>query len=99
MTLRPAPVPVMSLGQRRTSCIAPIAAALALALSGPAAARPTVGTATTGGAPLGGLAPAHKPKRKLPRPPSKGDPGHWLRGVTVTEYWPAPESWFVGRRV
>ena len=23
----------------------------------------------------------------------------WLGGVTVTEYWPAPESWFVGRMV
>jgi len=23
----------------------------------------------------------------------------WLRGVTITEYWPAPESWFVGKMV
>jgi 3D (Asp-Asp-Asp) domain-containing protein len=23
----------------------------------------------------------------------------WLRGVTITEYYPAPERWFVGRRV
>src|SRR2546423_11643535 len=23
----------------------------------------------------------------------------WLKHTTVTEYWPAPESWFVGRRV
>jgi 3D (Asp-Asp-Asp) domain-containing protein len=34
-------------------------------------------------------------------PPSPGPhaKGHWLTGVTVTEYWPAPESWFVGRMV
>lgn len=24
---------------------------------------------------------------------------HWLRGVAVSEYWPAPESWFGGPRV
>jgi 3D (Asp-Asp-Asp) domain-containing protein len=94
----------MSFGHRRTHPLASIAVALALlfavaAAAAPAAAKTTVGTATTGGAPLGGLAPSHKPKRKLPRPPSKDDPGHWLRGVTVTEYWPAPESWFVGRLV
>ncbi len=23
----------------------------------------------------------------------------WLSGVTITEYYPAPESWFIGRRV
>jgi 3D (Asp-Asp-Asp) domain-containing protein len=23
----------------------------------------------------------------------------WLRGVTITEYYPAPERWFVGRRI
>jgi 3D (Asp-Asp-Asp) domain-containing protein len=93
----------MSLDHRRTYSFAPILAALAPLLSGPApalgAARTPVGTATTGGASVGGLAPAHKPKRRLPRPPSKRDPGHWLRRVTVTEYWPAPESWFVGRLV
>ena len=37
-------------------------------------------------------------RRKLPPPPSKHAHGRWLRGVTITEYWPAPESWFVGRR-
>jgi 3D (Asp-Asp-Asp) domain-containing protein len=56
-------------------------------------------TSNTGGAPIGGLAPSAKPKQKLPRPPSRRSPGHWLRRVTVTEYWPAPESWFVGQLV
>ena len=54
-----------------------------------------VGTAG-GGANLGGLdpAPAHPPK-----PPPKSAKGKWLHGVTVTEYWPVPEWWFVGRLV
>jgi 3D (Asp-Asp-Asp) domain-containing protein len=25
--------------------------------------------------------------------------GRWVSGVTITEYWPAPESWFVGQLV
>ena len=64
----------------------------ALAASGGAG----VGPGTTGGATPGGLdpTPVHKPK-----PPSKSRKGTWLRGVAVTEYWPVPESWFVGRLV
>lgn len=46
----------------------------------------------------GGLAPVYMPKRKLPAPPKKHG-GRWMRGFTITEYWPAPESWFVGRLV
>jgi 3D (Asp-Asp-Asp) domain-containing protein len=52
----------------------------------------------SGGAPLGGLAPNHK-RHKVPPPPSKHSHGRWLSGVTITEYWPAPESWFVGQLV
>jgi 3D (Asp-Asp-Asp) domain-containing protein len=52
----------------------------------------------SGGAPVGGLAPTHRPGRIRP-PPGKHAPGIWLTGATVTEYWPAPESWFVGRLV
>ena len=25
--------------------------------------------------------------------------GSWLKGVAITEYWPAPEAWFVGQMV
>ncbi len=57
------------------------------------------GGGSSGGAPIGGLAPNQKPSGKVPAPPSKHDHGSWLRGVTITEYWPAPESWFVGRMV
>jgi len=55
-------------------------------LSGPTAAP----------APSGGLDPTGVPASK---PPSKSGKGVWLRGVQVTEYWPVPESWFVGTLV
>ena len=54
---------------------------------------------SSGGTGIGGVAPtaAHPPR--APAPPSKHDRGKWLSGITITEYWPAPESWFVGRLV
>jgi 3D (Asp-Asp-Asp) domain-containing protein len=55
--------------------------------------------APTGGAAIGGLAPTHRTSNRIPSAPSKHDHGKWLSGVTITEYWPAPESWFVGRLV
>jgi 3D (Asp-Asp-Asp) domain-containing protein len=57
------------------------------------------GSTGSGGAPIGGLVPKRKRKHKIPPPPSKHAHGAWLRGVTITEYWPAPESWFIGRLV
>jgi hypothetical protein len=55
----------------------------------------------TGGVPLisGGLAPSAARHTKIPAPPSRHSRGRWLRGVAVTEYWPSPEAWFIGRRV
>jgi hypothetical protein len=55
----------------------------------------------SGGAAIsgGGLAPVHHVIQKLPPLPSKRDKGKWIAGVTVTEYWPAPEAWFRGRLV
>jgi 3D domain len=55
----------------------------------------------SGGAALtgGGLAPTTTQHPKVPPPPSKKAGGRWLGGVTITEYWPAPESSFVGRLV
>ena len=63
----------------------------ALAASGGAGLGPT-----GRGAPSGGLDPTTVHGSK---PASKSGKGRWLRGVTVTEYWPVPESWFVGRLV
>jgi 3D (Asp-Asp-Asp) domain-containing protein len=68
--------------------------------SGGGAADPGLPSSTGGAAILGGgLAPTHRPTGPIPAPPSKHANGRWLTGVTITEYWPAPESWFVGRLV
>ena len=53
----------------------------------------------SGGAGLGGLAPTSHRSQTIPQPPSKHDHGKWLRNFVLTEYWPAPESWFVGKLV
>jgi 3D (Asp-Asp-Asp) domain-containing protein len=54
---------------------------------------------SSGGAGIGGIAPNGAPPGKIPSPPSKHGKGSWLGSVTITQYWPAPESWFVGRLV
>ncbi len=80
--------------------------------SSPGAGGPSstgVGGAS-GGAPLltGGLSPVPAagatpavpaPAGAVPPPPGRHARGRWLSGVTITQYWPAPESWFVGRLV
>jgi 3D (Asp-Asp-Asp) domain-containing protein len=53
----------------------------------------------TGGAGLGGLAPSAPPRPRVLHAPSKKAPGAWMHTVTISEYWPAPEAWFVGRLV
>jgi 3D (Asp-Asp-Asp) domain-containing protein len=55
----------------------------------------------SGGAAIlgGGLAPVGSTPTRIPAPPSKHAKGSWLKGVAITEYWPAPESWFVGQMV
>jgi 3D (Asp-Asp-Asp) domain-containing protein len=61
-------------------------------------------------APLGNLHAVVEPRRrvtvtftlntiKAPPPPSVGGDGKWLGGFELTEYYPALESWFVGRAV
>jgi 3D (Asp-Asp-Asp) domain-containing protein len=66
-----------------------------------AAATPALAASPplSGGAPIGGLAPTGKPRTSIPAPPGKHAHGSWLQGVTITEYWPAPEAWFVGAPV
>jgi 3D (Asp-Asp-Asp) domain-containing protein len=55
-------------------------------------------SAHAAGSPSGGTGVA-SPPRSTPRPPGKHAKGKWLRNFTLTEYWPVPESWFVGRLV
>jgi 3D domain len=89
-------------GRKRTSKLAAVAAAAALvtvSAAGAASAFDSSGT-PNGGAPIagGGLAPTGATP-SIPTPPSKHARGRWLTGVTITEYWPSPESWFVGKLV
>jgi 3D (Asp-Asp-Asp) domain-containing protein len=57
---------------------------------------PTGTTSPTGG---GGLAPLGPTPTTVPAPPSRHAKGHWLSGTFITEYWPAPEAWFLGALV
>jgi hypothetical protein len=52
--------------------------------------------APAGSAPVGSSPVGSGPIQPAPGPST---PGTWLRNSTITEYWPAPESWFVGRLV
>lgn len=54
--------------------------------------------AHSGGAGFGGPAPTQTSLR-VPAPPSTRSHGRWLTNFVITEYWPAPEAWFVGRAV
>lgn len=93
----------------KQSCelIAVLAAAELLVASGGALgagggaglSAPNTAPGATGGAPIGGLAPNGGPSERVPPPPSEHARGTWLGGVGITEYWPAPERWFVGRLV
>jgi 3D (Asp-Asp-Asp) domain-containing protein len=69
--------------------------ALGAALVGETAAR----AATSGGAAIAGLPPSQRSSANVPPPPSRHDHGSWMSSVTITEYWPAPERWFVGELV
>jgi 3D (Asp-Asp-Asp) domain-containing protein len=77
------------------SIAASLAAAPAAARAAPGGGSP--GTPTTQAS--GGAAPFGQPKshrRKRKQGASRKGRGRWVSGVTITEYWPAPESWFVG---
>jgi hypothetical protein len=76
--------------------LAPAGSALG---AGGAGVGSTSSGSSSGGAGIGGIAPTGAPAGKIPPPPSKRSKGHWLRSATITQYWPAPESWFVGRLV
>jgi 3D (Asp-Asp-Asp) domain-containing protein len=85
---------VLALAAASSALIAPVASA---ASGGSGAGSPT--RLPSGGGSVTGPAPT--PKRKAsraPLKPAKGK-GRWMKGVTITEYWPAPESWFSGALV
>jgi 3D (Asp-Asp-Asp) domain-containing protein len=80
------------------------ASAAAASVSGGAAVSDVDPALPSGGAPIGGLAPNHVSRQPTPVSTSTVAPastagGTWISDATITEYWPAPESWFVGRLV
>jgi 3D (Asp-Asp-Asp) domain-containing protein len=87
----------MSRGPQVRKLLAGIGTAAALVIPTVAAASGT----PSGGAGLGGggLAPNQPPTTKIPAAPSKHGKGSWISGFALTEYWPAPEAWFVGELV
>jgi 3D (Asp-Asp-Asp) domain-containing protein len=91
--------------RRLIAALLGVLAAVALAAPVTRAATPADGgllsaaIEPTGGAGLGGPAPVAPKRPRVLHTPSKSARGTWYHGVTVTEYWPAPESWFVGKLV
>ncbi len=87
-------------GKRNFARLAAGASAIGmLALSAAGALASGGGMLPSGGVAIGGLAPTHPPVHKLPSSPGRHAHGHWLSAVTITEYWPSPESWFEGALV
>ena len=88
----------------RSSVLSLVCASAALVgLAGASGARAAVTATTPTGSGAASL-PQSATSGPAPAPTTAGPPGRhtkgrWLRGVTVTEYWAAPESWFVGRMV
>ncbi len=97
----------------RRAAVAPITALTACAVIAACAASPAAAssasasavwnyrsTAPTGGAGLGGPTTNVTTTSKTPvAPPAKLTGGRWLTKFILTEYWPAPEKWDVGRLV
>ncbi len=78
--------------------------ALSLAASGPSGGAGISGSGGspstgTGGGPSGGSGLFSNTRVNIPAPPSPHAKGRWISDFTITEYWPTPESWFVGKLV
>ena len=56
------------------------------------------GPASGGAAPGGTTSTPGSHSQSPPGAPA-GAKGKWIKNFTITEYWPVPESWFVGRMV
>jgi hypothetical protein len=81
-------------------------AAAVLAIAAPAnalaAGQPSGGGAIApppSGQSSGGVVAAATTQGQAPAPPTAHTHGAWLSRVTITEYWPVPESWFTGALV
>jgi 3D (Asp-Asp-Asp) domain-containing protein len=59
----------------------------------------STGAPTGGGAPAGGTPAGGSASQPTPPPLGAKTQGRWLSGFTISEYWPAPESWFSGQLV
>jgi 3D (Asp-Asp-Asp) domain-containing protein len=78
----------------RSRVFASVAVAAAVAVPADALAAGASFPVSGGGA----IAPPPVAVPSAP-PPSANSHGVWMGRVTITEYWPAPEAWFVGRLV
>jgi 3D (Asp-Asp-Asp) domain-containing protein len=84
----------MSRTRLRTVLIAFVSAAAA---SGPQPAYAAAGA--SGAAIAAPTRPATAPTSATATPVPPAASGKWIHGVTLTEYWPVPESWFTGALV
>ena len=75
-----------------------LTATLCATVSAVAAAPPPAVALPSGGVGFAAIAPSSRTP-PVPAPPSRHSHGRWVSGVTITEYWPAPEQWFTGRPV
>src|SRR5947209_10896598 len=73
----------------------------AMAVPAGALASSTPAPASGGGAFVPPASQAAPPtgSQSVPSPPGPHARGVWLSRVAISEYWPAPESWFVGALV
>jgi 3D (Asp-Asp-Asp) domain-containing protein len=55
--------------------------------------------ALAGATAIAAARPQHAPGAHVARAPRPLAKSGWLHGVQVTEYYPAPEAWFVGKKV
>ena len=92
------------LALRRSSALTLVCAATALiGLAGASGADGAAAGSTPAGPGAGAVSLPQSatsgPAFGVAGPPGRHAKGRWLRGVMVTEYWAAPEAWFVGRMV
>ena len=81
----------------RRATLAAVSILLAAAPGALGAGGSSGGANPSGGSAGGSTAPTSS--AKAPPGAPAGAKGKWLKGFTVTEYWPVPEAWFTGKLV